>query len=456
MQRARALQPDGSPAPDDAETRLREIAAALQDVVEGLALVDAAALAEDARRQLLRARAAGRAAARIVGTLPADTGPTDLSDVVADLEDRWGGHARARGAALSVTVAPDVPRQVALDRPVLERVLSLLLAQAMAGSVAGSLAGSRGGTVRLLADCAGGALAVRVSGPGRPGAAGPEDAVAVARALAAALGGRIDMAASADAGFDATLALPRAAWDLPGAGVPDRALEGVRVQLATPGAEPAAALAAIVQRHGGRVVAEEEAGGAAPIAVIVIDGPEAAEALRQLRAATHGPVLALSPRLLARDRDDLAAAGADAVLALPLPPAEVVVEALLAARRNSAPDAEGFDPDKLLRLLDLAGPEVAGELLDRLAEDLGTVGAVLSAAAPARDIAALRAQTHVLISLAGAVGAERLQHLAEDLNAAAHAADADAIDRLWGAAAPLLSRLRTHVDGVRAAQGTAP
>lgn len=447
MQRARVLQPDRSPAPDDAETRLREIAAALQDVIEGLALVDAAALAEDGRRQLLRARAAGRAAARIVGTLPADTDPTDLAEVFADLEDRWGGHAGARGAVLSLTVAPEVPRQVALDRSALERVLSLLLAQAQAGA--------RGGTVRLLADCVGGALAVRVSGPGHPGAARPEDAVAVARALAAELGGRIDLAAPADAGFDATLALPRAAWGLPGAGVPDRALEGVRVRLATPEAGPAAMLAEIVQRHGGAVVTED-AGGAAPVAVIVIDGPEAAEALRQLRAETHGPVLALSPRLLARDRDDLAAAGADAVLALPLPPAEVVVEALLAARRNSAPDAEGFDPDKLLRLLDLAGTEVAGELLDRLAEDLATVDAVLSAAAPARDIAGLRAQTHVLISLAGAVGAERLQHLAEDLNAAAHAGDAEAIDRLWGAAAPLLERLRTHVDGVRAAQGAAP
>jgi len=187
----------------------------------------------------------------------------------------------------------------------------------------------------------------------------------------------------------------------------------------------------------------------------VADGPEGAAALERVRAMTRGPVLALSGNLLAQRQAELAAAGADAVLALPLPAPEVVVETLLAMRRGSAPDAEGFDPAKLARLLDLAGAEVADELLERLAEDLETVAVVLADAAPARDIAALRAQTHVLISLAGAVGAVALQHLAEDLNAAAHAAEGAEIDRLWAAAAPLLARLRTHVDGVRAARGEA-
>lgn len=437
------------PVAEDAAIRLREIAAALQDVIEGLALVDGAALAEDGRRQLQRARAATRAAARIAGALPAEAdGPADLVDVLTDLEDRWGGQAGARRAALSLTIAPEVPRQVALDRLALDRALSDLLARA--------LAGAQGGSVRLAVDCPGADLVFTVATSGRydPARAGQVDAPSVAGAMASALGGRLDIDAPQGGGFAARLVLPRGTWGLPGAGLPDRALEGVRLWLAAPEAAAAKALAGIVLRHGGTLVTED-AGGAAPVSVVVADGPEGAGAVEQARAMTRGPVLALSGNLLSRRQAELAAAGADAVLALPLPAPEVVVETLLAVRRGSAPDTEGFDPEKLARLLDLAGAEVADELLERLAEDLETVAAVLADAAPARDIAALRAQTHVLISLAGAVGAVALQHLAEDLNAAAHAAEGADIDRLWTAAAPLLARLRAHVDGVRKARGEA-
>lgn len=447
--RSRMFRAGDDPQPDDAAARLREIGAALQDVIEGLALVDAAALGEEGRRQLQRARAAGRAAARIVGALPAEAGgAVDLVEVLNDLDDRWGGHAGARGTTLALTIAPDVPRQVALDRLALDRALSNLLSAAIAGA--------RGGSVRLSVDCAAETLDFAVAASGRADAApaAPSAALSVAKAMAAKLGGRIDTGTAPGVGFGATLALPRLVWNLPGDGLPDRALEGLRLRLADPGADAAVALAEIVLRHGGTVLAED-AGGTAPLTVVVADGPAGITALAETRSTARGAVLALSGDLLSTRRAELAAAGADAVLALPLPAADVVVEALLAVRRGSAPDDEGFDPEKLLRLLDLAGPEVAGELLDRLDEDLETVDAVLSDAAPARDVPALRAQTHVLISLAGAVGAERLQHLAEDLNAAAHAGNEDAIDRLWSAAAPLLARLRAHVADVRAERGAA-
>lgn len=115
--------------------------------------------------------------------------------------------------------------------------------------------------------------------------------------------------------------------------------------------------------------------------------------------------------------------------------------------------ADGLDPARLQHLLDLAGAAVATELLDRLTEDLSGVATALAAAVPLRDTVQIRAQSHVLISLSGAVGATRLQHLAEDLNAAAHAADPEAIDRLSAQVARLLARLREDVARARSARG---
>jgi HPt (histidine-containing phosphotransfer) domain-containing protein len=82
-----------------------------------------------------------------------------------------------------------------------------------------------------------------------------------------------------------------------------------------------------------------------------------------------------------------------------------------------------MDPERLTRLLEIAGPEDSSELLRRLSGDLTRVRDNIVAALNNADIAALRAETHVLISLAGAVGAERLHQLAKHMNADVHRQD---------------------------------
>jgi HPt (histidine-containing phosphotransfer) domain-containing protein len=72
------------------------------------------------------------------------------------------------------------------------------------------------------------------------------------------------------------------------------------------------------------------------------------------------------------------------------------------------------------RLMSIAGPAAARELLDRLDDDLRRTESELAAGLARQDRTAIRSGTHVLIALAGAVGAERLQALAQTLNAMAH------------------------------------
>lgn len=79
-----------------------------------------------------------------------------------------------------------------------------------------------------------------------------------------------------------------------------------------------------------------------------------------------------------------------------------------------------FDRARYRRLIEIAGVDSAQELIERLLSDLRQVERGLLRGLAEPSTAEIRAQTHVLVALAGAVGATGLQHLAEALNAAAH------------------------------------
>lgn len=89
-----------------------------------------------------------------------------------------------------------------------------------------------------------------------------------------------------------------------------------------------------------------------------------------------------------------------------------------------------LDLDRFEHLMSIAGANYAEELLRRLRQDLESVQDLLSGSVTPPDWAVLRAQSHVLVALAGAVGAVQLQHMAETLNALAHGSDVLALNRL--------------------------
>ena len=107
--------------------------------------------------------------------------------------------------------------------------------------------------------------------------------------------------------------------------------------------------------------------------------------------------------------------------------ADVQLLQIIAARLNRFSSSEAiavhpsglqqFEPGRLRRLLELAGPKHSAELLARLGEDLVATRAKLAASATSQDWPALHEASHVLISLSGSVGAISLQHLSERVNA---------------------------------------
>ena len=78
-------------------------------------------------------------------------------------------------------------------------------------------------------------------------------------------------------------------------------------------------------------------------------------------------------------------------------------------------------------LCEAIGAETMAELLEKVIADLISAQRDLASALGELDRAPIRSASHILISVAGAIGAVRLQHCAQDLNAVAHT---DAADRI--------------------------
>ena len=116
-----------------------------------------------------------------------------------------------------------------------------------------------------------------------------------------------------------------------------------------------------------------------------------------------------------------------------------------------AETSEGFDEHRFASLLNMAGPSTALELTQRLEEDLSRISHVLTTAELAADHPTLRAQSHILLAIAGSVGADRLHVLSRRLNDLVSAAEGSRISDLL---ADIVVELGTLIQKVRLAQTT--
>ncbi len=189
------------------------------------------------------------------------------------------------------------------------------------------------------------------------------------------------------------------------------------------------------------------------------------DVIRALRAQPGPPgripVLAVTAYVLRANREAIYAAGADAILAKPLGTLEHFGRSIARVLSRSKPlealalQEAGEEAPVMVRahfdrLMEVAGPDAAPELLRRLLEDLRHVERQAVRALAETDWPELRAQTHVLIALAGAVGAQRLQHRAEALNTIAHKRDAGALAEAAPGLLTLLDTLIHFVAGIHA------
>jgi HPt (histidine-containing phosphotransfer) domain-containing protein len=164
------------------------------------------------------------------------------------------------------------------------------------------------------------------------------------------------------------------------------------------------------------------------------DSPSRADAVLALRNASR----AMVPHL----QSDTQRADLDLI--------DAAIDRLARSSDSLPKGLDAFDAARLDHLLALTGPDLARELLTRLVEDLSGTATQLHDGAATGDWKRLREGTHVLISLAGSVGATSLQARAEAMNAAAHRQDTAEVATLKPDLQRELSALIAHVRSVKA------
>ncbi len=198
-----------------------------------------------------------------------------------------------------------------------------------------------------------------------------------------------------------------------------------------------------------------------------MSGIETIRAIRRLKSVQrHIPILVATGMVLDDERMRLFDAGADTILTKPILSAEVLgatVQEMIEGDGDGGGDisriatkttvtpfappatvqstAAGAIPrpthppiwadtktrntraGRLAHLVEIAGPLSQLEFIERLSSDLARCRATLAIAFYERDLRVIRAQTHVLISLTGAIGAGALHDAVQAMNTASHKAD---------------------------------
>lgn len=477
-----------------------DLRATLSDVLGGLRLIDPAELSAVARLQFERVRASGELLARLleqgltVMLGEAEQAPPQdvfLRRFLTDIDLRWSGRASEKGLGFALMLGADLPAWLRIDRVGLERILSNIIGNAIKYCDYGEVSchvtpGADGGLC----------FVVRDEGPGFPPAAltggqpfhrrpagmtkpGSGMGLHIAIALSDRMGGKLTLRNLDGRGAEVQLSLPASASTGGrgaghaddeahlGAGPPERILLGKRVLVADDNPTSQAILAGFAAGLGAEVVVVADGVEAlgrlecesfdllvADIEMPRLSGLHVIRALRSMAGPmARLPIIAVTAYFLRSNRDAIMAAGANATLTKPL-----LCQNLFAAevRAIFTPDATSavYAPlpaseDRLACLLKMAGPDVAADLLARLVDDLHHVERGLVQAGTGPDWQGLCDQSHVLISLAGAVGAVPLQTRAEALNTLAQRADPTGLSSALTGVLALLDPLIQHIIRIR-------
>ncbi len=480
-----------------------DLRAAVSDIIGGLRLIDQEEMDSGTRLQLERVRTASETLARLLeeamanifgdeAVVVAQPSNVQLERFLYDVEMRWSGRASEKGLHLKFERDEGLPQILKVDRVALDRILSNILSNAIKYTDIG--------TIRLdVTSCSQGALRLSITdqGPGfsaealarlfqyrgRPddtGKPGQGLGMHITKNFSDLIGATISVDNPAEGGARVTLELPPAVLSKAQIGeqpeLPD--LSKIKVLVAEDSATNQLLIGQMLSSMGAEF--EIAADGVQALnwlereefdlALIDIEMPRLGgiDVIRTVRANdrlySRMPIVAITAYVLRANRDAIYAAGADAILAKPLGSIEAFGVAIGNVLHRAALGPEevtaeagaqpvDFRRETFDRLLEVAGPDTARELMSRLFADLRKAERGLVAGLSENDLNAIRAETHVLIALAGAIGAERLSRLAQTLNAIAHRGEGGDLTALGDECLAQLDRLIHFVGQEKASRG---
>ncbi|MGB3279789.1 MAG: hybrid sensor histidine kinase/response regulator [Pseudorhodobacter sp.] len=465
---AEQARPFDDPMAEELALLGHDVRSAISDILAGLTSIDDAGLAPADKQQLARAKATGESLkhylrdglATLLTQAPIvlETAPTDLGRLLEDLAQRWAYSADRDSSNLLVTTS-NLPQNIHCNRTAVDRVLSNLLSNAIRHSQGKpvTLNVSHPSPDRLcfavidqgpgfpdMAPHGGGAQGVQPSAlPAWENQEGHGLGLNIAHRLARRMAAKLTFENRAGGGGVARFDLPVTVAAPTALPRPDEenGLRGKTILIADDSAPQVVLLARLLTEYGAEcsVVREGHAAEAAllagsyDLALIDLEMP-GRTGLEICRAFCAHPstrnsttrIVILTAHHLDTIHQSAISAGADQVLVKPITSASGLVSALLgtptpALAANAAQEPAPQDlPASFARLLEIAGPDMAAELLSRYEEDLASVQTKLVSALPKQDWQVLRAASHVLIALSGTAGMERLEQSARSFNLAAN------------------------------------
>ncbi len=474
-----------------------DIRAAMSDVIGGLRLVDLGRVDPQTQTQLQRVQAAADTLAALVdealfaaageSPMARDVGPVEVEAWLASLVHRWRGQAAEQGRALHLLRNGTLPERLDVQPVALTRLVGNLVSNALRHVPDGDV------EVQVTAGADHGlSISVQDEGPGLPvdviegrGVAeentqtGSGLGLKIARDLSRSIGGTLRLENTAKGarvtlsfGPEAVLQVGSAPRERP---MPD--LSALDILVAEDNLTNQTILRHMLDAMGARThfVADGRSALTAlqqtPFDIALLDiempelsGLEVMEAVRAMAGPTAAmPLVAITAYVLRDNREAIYAAGADGIIGKPVASAEDLGHAILRHVGNAdlemlpdVPEPHGgtlLDNDRMDRLLDAAGPSESAELLARLEEDLNVTLATMVEAFAEKNANELRAQTHILIAISGAVGADRLCHNSEALNIAAKRKSFDRFEALFQ---PIRTDLTHLIDEVARLRAGAP
>ena len=448
-------------APPDAQTVAllgHDLRAALSEVIGGLRLIDPELLPPEPRGHIARTHAASEALALLLEqalALLLDTPPKapaapqglHTEPLLRGLHLRWTARAQEHGLSFQLD-AEGLPARLALDPVLLERILSNLLNNALKYADVGCISCQ----LRLTADHQ---LQIIVQDQGKGFAPatlsrlytcynrdetaskpGTGMGLHIVWEIVAQAGGQISAANHAGGGAEVVVHLPLArlpAAPEPAPPITPAPLQNRQLLIADDSETSRLLLTQLLTRQGALVTAATDGLQAIDqlnrrhfdALLVDIEMPQMSglEVIRHIRSLSGPrarlPILAITAYQLRANKAAILAAGADGLLCKPVLDGQNLAEVLgHVLRRNAAPSyaAPQIEPSQFQELLQMAGPQMAAELLDHLQKDLRAAERGLLSAAHGPDWLEVRRQTHVMIALAGTAGASLLHQLAQALN----------------------------------------
>lgn len=466
-----------------------DLRSALAGITGGLRLLDSERLTPQDRTQLDRVIRESNILADLMdiamnpddaatGAAVSPEGSCDLAQFLRQQSAKWKAQADEKAISWHLQVKGQLPDRI--------NVSALRLTRAIGNVVNNAIKYTDSGAVEVAAEVDPfGALTLTITdnGPGFSAAAlakafdylgRPEDSAKpgtgmglhISKTLLDQIGASISIQNRQGVGAQAEISFPSALFSSfdAAAAAPARAplpdLTGIRILLAEDNKTNQMVATQMLQTMHAEVTVASDGyealqkyeKGTFDLALLDIEMPRMSglDVLRAIRARTderaNTPLVALTAYAMREHKERITAAGANGLIPKPLISIESFGQALLdylnidrktvvgpapeVAPLPQAVAGETIDLHIYDALQAAMGTESMAELLEKVAEDISSVKSGLLAGAAQGNFQLVRSNTHILISVAGAIGAVNLQSLAERLNAAAHGGNEEAIAEL--------------------------